>query len=156
LLPVEAIDPRVLIRPGRATLACRYRENGLETVMSIDVELYMAEPNAISLRLCNARAGSIPVPLGEIIEGLSQAATDANLDLRWLKADGDPVAIVRFLPPRDEDDMVYQLETMELREGELYVAGRTSRGGSEQSPTWDPEFKPVASFEPATKETIQR
>jgi hypothetical protein len=155
LLPTGVKDPRVMLRPDGATVACRYHDGALQTVLSLEVELYMNEPNVVSVRLHHAKAGAIPVPLVQILDGISKAATDANFLLRWLQTEGDPVAIVTFPKPRDEEDTVYQLETVEIREGAVYVAGRTTRGNSEGSPTWDPAFKPVA-LAPGVKENHQR
>ncbi|MEX0711886.1 MAG: hypothetical protein WD278_06025 [Pirellulales bacterium] len=156
LLPKGLKEPRVNIRPDRVTMAGRYVDGAVETVMSLDVEVYMTGPNVLSLRLHNARAGAIPVPLGQILNGLARAAADAELELRWLQTEGDPVAVVSFLPPRDTDHIVYQLETLELREGEIYVAGRTTRGGSADSPVWEPGFKPVAIAPELSSKSRQR
>ncbi len=155
-LPPGVVDPRVDIRPEGVTVACRYLEGAVATVMSLDAEIYMQEPNVLSVRLHNARAGAIPVPMGEILDVVQQAATDAEFELNWLQAEGDPVALVRFHPPRDDEDTLYVLEALELRKGEIYVAGRTTRGNSEGSPTWEPGFKPVAFAPSDENEKLQR
>lgn len=155
LLPAGSSDPRVLIRSGSATVACRYKDRTLDTVVSLDLEVYLNEPNVVSLRLRNARAGAIPVPLGKFLDRVA-AAADARIDLRWLQAEGDPVAVVTLLPPRDDEDRLYQLESLELREGEVYVAGRTICGNSEGSPVWDPQFEPVASAAVLTSDKRHR
>ncbi|HUY36109.1 MAG TPA: hypothetical protein VMV69_25445 [Pirellulales bacterium] len=155
-LPPGVVDPRVQIRPEGVTVACRYLHGAVATVMSLDAEIYMQEPNVLSVRLHNARAGAIPVPMGEILDGVQQAATEAEFQLTWQQAEGDPVALVRVHPPRDDEDTLYVLETLELRDGALYVAGRTTRGNSEGSPTWDPGFKPVALAPSGEKENRQR
>jgi hypothetical protein len=155
-LPPGVVDPRVHIRRDGVTVACRYLDGAVVTVMSLDAEIYIDQPNVLSVRLHNARAGAIPVPMGEILDGVQQAATEANFQLTWLQAEGDPVALVRFHPPRDDENTLYELETLELRQGEIYVAGRTTRGNSEGSPRWDPGFKPVASAPSGQNENAQR
>jgi hypothetical protein len=155
-LPPGVVDPRVDIRRDGVTVACRYLDGAVVTVMSLDAEIYMDQANVLCIRLHNARAGAIPVPLGEILDGVQQAAAEADLELTWLQAEGDPVALVRFHPPRDDEDTLYELETLELRAGEIYVEGRTTRGNSERSPTWEPGFKPVASAPAGQNENTQR
>lgn len=130
LLPKEVLDPRIRIAPDRATIACRYAQGAISTVISLEVDLYVAEPNQIALRIHKVRAGALPIPLSKVLEGLSTAAQDARWQLRWRQTEGDPVALISFPPPRDEDDTQYQLETLELCDGEIYLAGRTLRAGS--------------------------
>ena len=143
LLPEGVADPRVSIKSNRLLLACRYLSGPVETVLSFDGEIYMQEPNVLSVRIHCARAGSLPAPLGQVLHAVSQAALDANLQLNWLQAEGDPVAIIRLHPLRDEHHNAYQLETLELRDGEIYVAGSTTNGPSDAVPSEAPG--PLAS-----------
>ncbi len=130
LQPQGIAEPRVAIQPKCVSLACRYQDGPVEAVLSLDGEVYMQEPNVLSVRIHKARAGSLPLPLAKVLELISQAAAEANLPLNWLQAGGDPVAVIHLHPPHDEQENAYQLETIELREGELYVAGTTTREGS--------------------------
>lgn len=134
LLPPGIADPRVAIESNRVLVACRYLDGPLETVLSLDGEIYMQEPNVISVRIHRARAGSLPAPLGQVLHAISKAALDAKLQLSWLQAEGDPVAVIRWRPPQDERQNAYRLETFELRDGEIYVAGRTTNGPSDGLP----------------------
>lgn len=143
LLPPGIADPRVAFQSGRVKLACRYRDGPVETVLSLEGEVYVQEPNVLSVRIHQARAGSLPAPLGQVLQGISKAAADANLQLSWLQAGGDPVAVIRFHPPYDEQGNSQQLETIELRDGELYVAGSTTHGESDGAPS--PGREPLAS-----------
>jgi len=50
-----------------------------------------------------------------------------KLDLRWQQADGDPVAVIRVPPPRDENNKLIRVEALRLCDGEIYVSGTTER-----------------------------
>ena len=136
LLPKEISDPRVRLSKGKATIACRYHDSSITTVISLNVELYLAEPNVLALRIQNVRAGAIPIPLAQILDGVTKAAEDAALHLRWVKSEGDPVALVT-LPPtlgRDKHGVCYRLETLDLRDDAIYMAGHTWKGPPGSNP----------------------
>ncbi len=144
LLPDHVVEPRVRIRPGRITLAGRCLGGTIDTVVSIEAEAYVKQPNVLSIRLCRARAGALPLPMAKVLAALTKAAEEAHVQLSWLQAKGDPVAIVRLHPARDGHETRYQLETLELGEGELFVAGRTVRDQPHDSPA-PPTVEPLAS-----------
>ena len=56
LLPGEIRDPRVAIRPGSASLGCRYESSQLSTVLSIETQVYLAGPDVVAVRIEGARA----------------------------------------------------------------------------------------------------
>jgi hypothetical protein len=122
-LPPALHDPRVAIDSKHVIIACRFEQGGASSVLSLTVEPYVPEPNVIALRIVRARAGLLPVPLGQVIEGLSRAARDMQFHLQWRSAGGDPVAMLSF--PPTEDDRPVRIETLRLGEGEIYVAGGT-------------------------------
>jgi hypothetical protein len=122
-LPSMLHDPRVAIDPKRVTVACRFERDGLSSVLSLTVEPYLPEPNVVALRIVSARAGLLPVPLGQVLNRISEAARDLHVHLEWRRADGAPVAMFS-LPPAAEDRPV-RIETLRLGEGEVYVGGTT-------------------------------
>jgi len=124
----EIRDPRVELRPGEATLAFRYAGRPATSVVSLDVDVYLAKPNVVAIRIRGARAGALPLPLGELLEAVSRAAAAADVPLRWRQSDGDPVALVTFESPSGRPSL--SIEKLEIRDGVLYIAGRT---GSKRS-----------------------
>jgi hypothetical protein len=84
----------------------------------------MAEPNVIAMRFVNARAGLLPIPLGNVLDRFTQAARDMQWHIAWRHAGNDPVAMLSFPPSDDERPM--RIEMLRLGEGEIYVAGNTS------------------------------
>jgi hypothetical protein len=122
-LPPSVSDPRVAIDPNGMTMACRYQV-GVNSVLSLTVQPYVPEPDVVALRIVRGRAGLLPVPLKKVLDGLSQGAANLRLRLRWVQAGSDPVAMLS-LPEDEEADRVVRIESIELREGEIHVWGRT-------------------------------
>lgn len=127
LLSPEISDPRVLLTPGRLTLACRYRTGAVTTVASLELEAYLPEANVVAIRVRSLKAGALPLPLADLLDGVSKAAADMDLRIRWLKADGDPVALIEIPPAKGQFNTAYQLETLDIRDGEVYLSGHTRR-----------------------------
>jgi hypothetical protein len=57
-----------------------------------------------------------------------------NVPLSWTQVEGDPVALLALVPGRDGDDGARSLDQVEVREGEIYVAGRTTPAGQMSAP----------------------
>jgi hypothetical protein len=127
LLPPELSDPRVEITPEHVTIACRYRDGNLSAVFSLTAEPYLTKPNVVSLRIRKARAGAVPIPLGKILDAISQAARQMNARLEWRQADGDPVAVISIPTPRDRNEKQLTVQVVELRQGEVYLSGQVKK-----------------------------
>jgi hypothetical protein len=133
MLSGELHDPRVGLAAGEATVACRYERGGISSVLSLSFEAYLQEPNVIALRILRARAGALPIPLGRVLENISRAAQQLNLRLEWRRSQGDPVALVT-LPQQGSGPAPWQLESLELRERELFVSGTVGKHKLDASP----------------------
>lgn len=155
LLPAEIIEPRVLFQSNRVTVGCRLEQAGITTVASLEVEIYMARPNVLAIRFCKARAGAVPVPLAPILEHFSTGAAASNLRLEWQQAAGDPVALIT-LTTRHDQGTEYFLERLELRDGAMYLAGRTEHAGTERDRSTTPAPPPEMATQPAQKLQSQR
>jgi uncharacterized protein YpmS len=127
LLPPGVSDPRILITPDKVTLACQYDNGTIATIFSLEFDVYLAEPNVIALQVQRARAGAVPLPLDQILDGFSSAAQKANLPLVWKQTDGDPVALITLPSLISDDELLLRLETLDVGEGELRLAGQTER-----------------------------
>jgi hypothetical protein len=125
VLPPRVSDARVAIRPDGIRLACRTDDGLWSCVLSMAIQTYMAEPNVAALRLMRARAGALPVPLGRVLERLSQAAGSMRLPLQWRQAGGDPVAIVALRAP--DGGPTAQIESIELGDGWIELSGTTAQ-----------------------------
>lgn len=128
LLPAEFAAPRVFIHPGDLTIACRYG-GSVDTVLSIACDVYLQAPNVLAIRIKAARAGLLPLPLGNVLNAITHAAQNLELPLEWRRVGGDPVALVSIVPPHARGKERVELERVELREGEVAVVGHTGDGG---------------------------
>jgi len=126
LLPKALAEPRVRLKPHELMIACRYETGGVTTVLSLETDVYMAEPNVIAIRFRRLRSGAIPMPKSTILDALSALADDMNLRLTWTQAENDPVALVELPPLKRDRNVEYHLDTFELREGSVYFAGKTT------------------------------
>ena len=124
-LPPEIEAPRVDITSTAIILACRLHWGGVSSVVSLTVEPYMAGANVLALRFRSARAGRLPIPLRRGLDAIDAAARDSNLQVKWRQADGDLVAMLSILPPRDVRHKTVRLEMLRLEAGKIYVAGST-------------------------------
>jgi hypothetical protein len=127
LLPPAMRDPRVVIHPGQMMVACRYRGDVIETVLSLTLDAYLLKENKIAIRCRKARAGAVPLPLGTVLGQISAAAKNLKWNIEWQQADGDPVAVVTIPAEADEGDKAVVLETLRLAEGEIQIAGNTHK-----------------------------
>jgi len=126
-VPPGVSDPRVLFAAGRVTGFCRYKDSRVNTVVSLEVEIYLTDrKNEVALRLRGAKAGALPVPLSEVVDQISQAARDSDVSLRWSQEGGDPVALIQLDPIERETGRPVSVEKLEIRDGEIYVTGQTS------------------------------
>ncbi len=125
-LPDEIREPRVAIEPDRMLLFCEFNSGGFSTVLTLTIEPYVEATNVLALRIRKARAGSMPFPRGKITDGIREAARREEIQLEWRQDGGDPVALITIDPPEDAPDKIVQIERIQLVEGKIYLAGKTS------------------------------
>lgn len=126
-LPKEVSDPRVAISPQLFQFACKYEGDSFSSVISLGaVPKMTSEHNVIAIRIHQLRAGTLPVPLANFLEQISQHSAKAGVPLRWGEEQGEPVAYITL--PLDQPELrnkSLRVETVELKEGALFVAGKT-------------------------------
>ena len=146
LLPSEVHDPRIAIDEQEATIAFRYKSGALSTVFSFKFDLYLTSPNVVALRVRHARAGSLPMPLADVLRTIGQAANEISVPIEWRQVDGDPVALITIPPPRDQGDRELRLEAIELHSGKLYLSGTNLEEGElAEQPVDAPKGKSAAA-----------
>ncbi len=131
-LPATLKDPRVVITTEGITVGCRLRQSGFESVGSLTIEPYLTEPNVAALRIRSARAGAVPMPLGEVLRRISEAAARLDFPIRWQQADGDPVAVVTVPSSTREHNVSVHIDTLRLGDGEILFGGTTERREPQQ------------------------
>jgi hypothetical protein len=125
-LPPFMHDPRVAIEPGLLVLACRYDSWFGPTVLFLAVEPYVPEENALALRILKARAGLIPIPLGKVLDEITETARQSEWKIEWRQSGGDPVALLYPAPPAT-GDIEGKIESIHLIKGEIRISGSTKR-----------------------------
>jgi hypothetical protein len=127
LLPKGVAEPRVAIDGEGVRIACRYENTKINAVISFQLGIQLTdESNTLAVRVSKVRAGALPVPLTRFLGRITAAAHRSDISLRWSQTEGDPVALVT-VPHRHEDyaHREIYLESIELRDGCVYLAGRT-------------------------------
>lgn len=123
-LPPGVEDPRIVVTPGGLQLACRTEQAGIETVLSVKLDVYLAEPNVLGIRIRSVRAGAIPLPMKDVLEQIGEVGRRMAVRIQWQQAEGEPVALIRLSPTIDNGKPVV-IDTVELGEREIYLAGAT-------------------------------
>lgn len=159
MLVGELHDPRIVIKKREATLACRYESGELAAVLSLEFDVYLHEPNVLAVRIRGARAGALPVPLAQVLDAINHAAAQLGLRIEWHKAHGDPVALVNFAEQGSSFGR-FRLETVELHDGEVFLAGTAGSAAVPQRPGPTASREPDVDTQPvvgaAPKETLQK
>ena len=131
-LPSRIRDPRVAISPDMVTLGFRMLSGGVETVVSVDAGVFLTEEGAVAIRFASVRAGALPLPVMQLADEIADACQELSLPVRWTRQDGQPVAVVELHSDTSTDKRQFFMDAIELREGELYVAGHTGGGHPQQ------------------------
>jgi hypothetical protein len=122
VLPETMTAPRIRIEPDRIRLGCRYSLSELETVLSLDLRMWLAtqEPNVLALEIQGLYAGALPISAQSLLERISEAAPQ-DMEVSWYRHKGNPVAILRFQADKKRPTMM--LRHLELQEGKILIAG---------------------------------
>jgi len=148
-LPSGISDPRVAIIGNEIHLAVHYRRGGVDTVVSLAGEASLTnQPNEIAVRIDHARAGMLPVPLGNFVQEIGERAERANIRLRWTEVNGAPVALIRMPLSAEDGQRQVVLEQLRLKDGQLIVSGRTTEPAENE--------ESITAAQAAESETRQR
>lgn len=124
-LPSEISEPRVAFRPGKLFLAFRYGGADWNTVVSVEAKVWVTkrEPNTIAVEIERLKAGALPLTPKFIQDELTEGARRHNIDVQWYRNEGNPVAVFRL--QADRRDPGIQLQELELKQGAVYLKGRS-------------------------------
>lgn len=137
LLPPGVMDPRVVVEADTIRCACRYRHRTWNFVVSFALNVQLTdESNTLAVRVSQVRAGALPVPLHRYLPNIAHAASKSGIQLRWQEpAEREPVALITI--PHQHEDYVHReiyVDSIELRPGQIRLAGRTERQPSYSDP----------------------
>ena len=125
-LPPGFHDPRVRIDPTGISVACQVDRGGLHGVVSLDFDVYMEKPAVVGLRIRRVRVGAIPWSQDRVLKAISDAAQQAELQIQWRQAEGDPVALVS-LPPTSHRGRTVRIDNVQIEDGAIRISGATVR-----------------------------
>ncbi len=135
MLPSTVHDPRVKFEQDMAQVAFRVVTKQVESVIIVGVDLYLTEnDNELAVRFREAHAGLLPVPMKKVIDIVNKAAVKTNIPVTWSQNEGDPVSLIQIPEIVEQIDGRLLVEHVEVRDGSIYLSGRTVRpdgsGGS--------------------------
>jgi hypothetical protein len=125
-LPEEFSAPRVKIENGKMRVGVRYGKGATSTVLSLELKLWLVprQVNVLAMEIISLQAGNMPLSTGTLIDYISEAARREGIDISWYRHDGHPVAVMRF--QSDLARPTFQFDRVELTEGRLTIAGRST------------------------------
>jgi hypothetical protein len=129
LFPPEITEPRVNLANDRLQVAFRWHRPGWSAVVSLEAELYLQDVNVVAVRIRRARAGKLPLPLGTLLDDVAESGRDIGLAVDRQEIEGDPLMLITLPSVFNDAGKRLSLDSLELHDGELYVAGRTQRDG---------------------------
>lgn len=124
-LPPGCHAPRVAIDGDRLRFGVRYGRGFWSTVLWVELRAWLvkSEPNCLAVELIAIRAGSIPVNSQAVLDAITEAARDSNIDVSWYRSGGRPVGLFRFYA--DQLRPTTQILSFKIENGTLAVGGRS-------------------------------
>ncbi|MFO0889529.1 MAG: hypothetical protein U0790_10370 [Isosphaeraceae bacterium] len=124
-LPPEVHDPRVLFETDRVILAFQLDKGGFQSVITVVARPRVPTENTVELTLEKIRAGILPVPADNVLDRIIEHARIQGVNVQWQRRDGYPVVVMQYTPNLAREDV--QLEELEIRSGQIRLAGRSDR-----------------------------
>jgi hypothetical protein len=119
-------EPRVAIEPKRVRVGFRYGTGPWNTVVSIDLRVWLVakEANMVALEFEGVHAGALPISSQSLLERASETARRHNdIDATWYRHNGHPVLLLRFQSGRSRP--TFQLTQLDFHAGILSIGGRS-------------------------------
>ena len=128
-------DPRIAITREALTLGFRTKSGGVETVISVDASVLITDDGNIGIRFMSVRAGALPLPVLQLADELATACKKLKLPVRWTQENGRPIAIVNIANNASTENREFFIDSIELRNNEMYVAGHTEVSNGRERPS---------------------
>jgi hypothetical protein len=91
--------------------------------VELKVWLVANDTNVVAVEVCDLRAGGVPIGSQSILDAITEAARGSNIELTWYRHKSNPVGLFRFYA--DQPQPAAQIVTLEVKDGQLTVAGRS-------------------------------
>ena len=126
LLSQDFRDPRVAVTDQGVSLGFQTKVAGIETVIAVETDVFVDERGLLAIQLRSVQAGSLPLPTKDIVDRTQLALKQSHLPCQWSQSVGDPVLLVNVSELVSGEHQQRELETVELHNGEIYLAGYTT------------------------------
>jgi uncharacterized protein YpmS len=124
-LPNDVREPRIAIADDHVALGFRTWRGGVETVVTVRAAVMLTDEGNVAIRLMSVHAGALPLPAMQVAEDVAQICRELSLPVNWTQVEGQAVAILDVNRGAGAAGKSISLEAIELRDGAMYVAGRT-------------------------------
>lgn len=125
LLPSGLHSPRVRIEGDRIQLGLRYGDGFWSSIVWVELKAWLVknDTNVIAVEVCGLKAGNLSIGCQTLLDSLSEAAHESNIDVTWYRHNGNPVGLFRFYA--DQLRPTTQIHTFKIHDGAIAIAGRT-------------------------------
>lgn len=132
-------EPRLILRDGEATLACRVTLRGVDSVVSVTAAPVVRDGGWVGLRVVRLRAGNLPLPVSTFAELLqttvdSLDADPTNFRLVTDGEDSGPVILVNLDRVASAPGELRRVDAFSFRDGEVFFGGVTERIRADEPP----------------------
>jgi hypothetical protein len=127
LLPESVHSPRVAIDGDRLKIGFKYGEGFWSTVVWVELKVWLVkdEANVVAIEVCDLRTGSLPVGSQSVLDSISEAARDWNIEVTWYRNGANPVGLFRFFANQVGTPSSL-IRTLKVEDGTIVVAGRSA------------------------------
>jgi hypothetical protein len=125
LLPANLHDPRVAVDGDRLRVGFRYGDGFWSTVVWVELRVWLVanETNVVAVELCDLKAGGLPIGSQTVLDSVTDAVRDSNVEVTWYRNRSNPVGLFKFYA--DQRQPVAQILTLDVKDGRITVAGRS-------------------------------
>lgn len=125
MLPGKFHSPRVAIDGDRLRLGFKYGHGFWSSVVWVELRVWLVanKSNLLAVEVCDLRAGRLPIGSQSILDGISEAARDSNIEVTWYRHKANPVGLFRFYA--DQPQPASQILTFDVKDGKIIIAGKT-------------------------------
>ncbi len=134
ILPTGVQTPRVAIDGDRLKIGARLQvapaeglaSDATTTVISLELKMWAVrpEPNTVAVEVVGVKAGGLPVGSQRYLDRFAEACRRANIEVTWYRADGNPVALMKFYADQARPPAVVRSVT--IGDGKLTVTGQSA------------------------------
>lgn len=134
MLPAGLHSPRVAIEGDRIKIGFMYGEGFWSSVVWVELRVWLVENevNLIGVEVCDLRTGSLPVGAQSILDSISEAARNSNIEVTWYRHGSNPVGLFRLYADQSQPNS--QLLTLDVEDGRIIMAGRSFLDRSPAAP----------------------